>query len=123
MYYTSEHEWIDYRGYTALVGICKNKLSAIKDVERAIFCDALRHVDRGTVIATFYDERKSIEVCMPVDGKILGFNHKLIENPSMILGGGMESIWIAKISPNAPYQREGLLQGYQYNLVKKKVRG
>ncbi len=34
---------------------------------------------------------------------------------------GHNSLWIAKISPDAPYKREGLLQEHQYKLLQQKV--
>jgi len=120
MYYTNEHEWIDYRGQTAYIGICKVKLSGINDIQSAVFCDALSSMDRGAVVVTFFSGRKLIEVRMPVDGKIIEFNSKLIENPSMVLCEGQNSVWIARIGPNAPYKREGLLQEHQYNARKKR---
>lgn len=123
MYYTNEHEWIDYRGYTAYVGVCKGKLSGINDIESAVFCEALSNSDQGTVIVSFISGHKLVKVHMPVDGKIIEFNSKLIENPSMILSTAQHSVWIARISPNAPYKREGLMQEHQYNAHEKKGKG
>ncbi len=114
MYYTSKHEWIEYSGFTALVGITKIKLTGINHIQSAAFCDVLSHMQQGAVIATFHSSHQSIEVYMPVDGKIIDFNKKLLENPSKILSEDLESIWIVKISPNAPYKREQLLQAHQY---------
>ena len=123
MYYTNENEWIDYLGHTALVGICKIKLSGTKDIQSAAFCDVASSAERGAVIATFYSGTNSFEVRMPVDGKIVGFNPRLLNNPSLVLSKDQKSIWIVKISPNAPYKRDGLLQEHQYKLLQKKVSG
>lgn len=120
MYYTDEHEWIDYRGYTANVGICKVKLSGIDRIQSAAFCDTLTDINCGAVIVTFFSEQHLVEVRMPVDGKIISFNNELIQNPSLILNRELSTMWIARISPNAPYKREKLLQEYQYNSYKKR---
>lgn len=122
MYYTNEHEWIDFLGLTALVGVCKIKLSGTV-IQSATFCDVLSPVERGGVIATFHSDQGSFEVYMPVDGKIVGFNPKLLNNPSLVLSKDQESLWIVKISPNAPYKREELLQEHQYKLYQKKISG
>ncbi|MFA6060705.1 MAG: hypothetical protein WC756_21090 [Taibaiella sp.] len=123
MYYTNDHEWIEYRGYTALVGICKGKLSGDKELLRVEFAEDVSNMVRGSVIATFYLTGNSFFVSMPVDGKIIEFNKKLIETPSLIVSWDQHqrSVWIAKISPNAPYKREGLLQSHQYKPLKKKA--
>lgn len=121
MYYTNEHEWIDYLGYTALVGICKAKLSGAKEIQNAIFCDLMANVGKGDLIATFRSAQCSFEVYMPVDGRVISFNPKLLNNPSLILSNDQRSMWVAKISPNAPYKRDGLLQEYQYKLLPSKI--
>ena len=123
MYYTNKHEWIEYSGHNALVGICKAKLSGADKIQSVAFCHVLSKLERGVVIATFYYERSSFEVYMPVDGKVTDINKKLLENPSLLLNDNPESIWILKISPDAPYQREGLLQAHQYKSLKKKSLG
>ncbi len=123
MYYTSEHEWIEYCGHNALVGICKSKLSGANEIQSAAFCHVLSNLERGKVVATFYYGRSSFEVYMPVDGKVTDINKKLLENPSLLLNDEGESTWILKISPNAPYKRDGLLQAHQHKSIKKKGHG
>lgn len=123
MYYTNKHEWIEYSGHNALVGICKIKLSGTNDIQSVACCDVLSNIEQGGVIATFSSTRSSFEVYMPVDGKIVDFNKKLLENPSLILSDDQESNWVVKISPNAPYKRDGLLQVHQYKLLNKKGQG
>lgn len=122
MYYTTRHEWIDYNGHNAFVGVCKNKLSGMRNIQSATFCDVSAHKEKGAIIATFYAGHTLIEVCMPVDGRIIDFNVKLLTNPALILSNDQESIWIVKISPNAPYKRDGLLQSHQYTALKKNNR-
>lgn len=123
MYFTKGHEWIEYRGYIALVGVCKIKLSGINNIQSVEFCDILSPIGLGSVIATLQTEHRAIEVYMPVEGKIIDFNKKLLENPSLIVTGENISVWIVKISPNAPYKRDGLLQPHQYKSLKKKANG
>lgn len=123
MYYTTEHEWIEYSGHNALVGICKAKLSGANQIRSVAFCHDRSNLERGAVIATFYYGRSSFEVYMPVDGKVTDINEKLLDNPSLLLNDEAESTWILKIIPNAPYKREGLLQAHQYKPLRKKSHG
>lgn len=120
MYYTEDHEWIDYLGVSALVGIHRTKLSGINKIQQTTFCPVPATLSKGDVIATLYSETGKIEVYMPVDGRVVAINPKLLNNPSLILDGAQHSMWIAKISPNAPYVREGLLPEHQYELLASK---
>lgn len=123
MYYTTENEWIEYHGHNAFVGICKIKLSGTNAIQGATFCNVSSSLEKGDVIATFYHDHSAVEVYMPVGGKIVDINKKLLDNPSQILSTSSESTWIVKISPDAPYKREGLLQLHQYRALTKKGQG
>jgi glycine cleavage system H protein len=123
MYYTKEHEWIEYNGYNAFVGICKAKLSGPNEIHSAAFCNVLSNLERGAVVATFYYERSSFNIYMPVDGKVIDINRKLLEKPSLLLNDEAERTWILKIIPAAPYKRDDLLQLHQYKSLKKKGQG
>ena len=120
MYYTNEHEWIDYRGHTAHIGICKNKLSGISEIQRITFCEVPSNIERGSVIVTFHSERKSFEVYMPVDGKIIGFINKLIENPSMILSKGRKVSGSLRSAPTRLTKERAYCKNINTNYYSKK---
>ncbi len=120
MYYTKDHEWIDYLGVSALIGIHKNKLSGINKIVHADFCRIPSVLTQGAVIAEFHSERGILPVYMPVSGSLIAINPKLLNNPSLIFNEAPHSIWVAKISPAAPYLRAGLLQPQQYELLMSK---
>lgn len=121
MYYTKDHEWIDYLGVSALIGIHKNKLSGINEVLQATFCRIPSELARGEIIAEFHSERSLLQVYMPVSGSLIAINPKLLNNPSLIFNEALHSIWIAKISPAFPSLREGLLRQQQYALLTSKT--
>ena len=121
MYYTKDHEWIDYLGVSALIGIHKNKLSGIRRALHADFCPIPSVLPQGAVIAEFHSERGSIQVHMPVNGSVIAINPKLLNNPSLIVHEALHSMWIAKISPAAPYLSAGLLRPHQYELLTSKT--
>ncbi|SEN98147.1 hypothetical protein SAMN05660816_01801 [Niastella yeongjuensis] len=34
LYYTNDHEWIDFQGVVAYVGVCRFKLSGFKEIHK-----------------------------------------------------------------------------------------
>jgi glycine cleavage system H protein len=121
LYYTTEHEWINYQGSVAYVGVCPFKLKGIRRVEELHFQEDNWVKKKGDIIATLCFEDYKIPVCMPVDGKIIDLNNKLILGENDILLNSPDSAgWIALISPTQPYERKGLLKGEQYQYLLKK---
>lgn len=121
LYYTQQHEWINYQGSVAYVGVCAFKLKGIKSIEKLEFNEDDWFKKKGEVLATVHFEDYEIPVCMPVDGKIINLNNKLLlgENDVLLTSPDSEG-WIALISPALPYERKGLLQGEQYQSLFRK---
>lgn len=115
LYYTSDHEWINFQGSVAYVGICPFKLKGITKIERLQFGEGGGLKKKGEVIATLYYSNYSIPVCMPVDGKVMGLNDVLLSGePDVLLQSPDHFGWVARISPTQPYERKGLLHSEQY---------
>lgn len=117
LYYTTDHEWIDFQGAVAYVGFCPFKLKGIKQVREIVFADIKVLLKRGDVIASvLYDDYK-IDVHMPVDGRVVQIN-------DAVLGGKQEMVlqqpetggWIALVVPVSPDDRKDLLIAEQYRM-------
>jgi glycine cleavage system H protein len=118
LYYTKDHEWINFQGSVAYVGVCPFKLKGIEKIERLEFEEADWLKKKGEVIATLYYDDYAIPVCMPVDGRIINLNDKLIiGDHDVLLQSPDNTGWIALIAPARPYEREGLLQSEQYKTL------
>jgi glycine cleavage system H protein len=115
LYFTNDHEWINYQGSVAQVGICHFKLKGIKDIQRISFGETGSNYNSGEVIASiFYDDYR-IDVNMPVNGRLISINEHLINGDSSILLENAEgSGWIALVAPAQPYERKGLMLPIQY---------
>lgn len=115
LYYTSDHEWINFQGSVAYVGICPFKLKGIQRIGRLEFKEDNWLKKKGEVIATLYYDDYSIPVCMPVDGKIINLNDRLLNGEHDVLLQSPDHFgWVARISPAQPYERKGLLHSEQY---------
>ena len=117
LYFTKDHEWIDFRGSVACTGICGFKLLGFKQVQQIIFREPSGFKKKGEVIASIRYDEYQIEAHMPIDGKILEVNEELLSgNPGILLLYPETSGWIAMINPARPYERKDLLLPKEYRL-------
>lgn len=116
-YYTKDHEWIDFQGTVAYIGICKFKLTGFKQIQEIRFNEPSGFKKQGEVIASVKYNDYLIEAHMPVDGKVLQVNEKLVSgNPNILLDCAESSAWIALIVPSLPHERKDLLLPKQYQM-------
>ncbi len=117
LYYTPDHEWIDFQGSVAYAGICRFKLTGFKQVQAIRFNEPSGFKKKGDVIATLQYNDYVIAVHMPVDGKVLQVNEQLVKgSPNILLDCAETSGWIVLIAPSSPHERPGLLLPKQYQL-------
>ena len=117
LYYTGDHEWIDFEGSIAYVGVCSFKLKGIKHIDQLVFCAVNGFNQQGATIATIKYDDYLIHVKMPVSGKVTNINEELLKNQSIdLLENAETTAWIAMIIPSRPYERVNLLSPYQYSM-------
>jgi len=116
-YYTKDHEWIDFQGTVAYTGICKFKLTGFKQIHEIRFNDPSGFKKQGEVIAYVKYNDYLVEAHMPVDGKLMQVNEKLVSgNLNILLDCAESSAWIALIAPSLPHERKDLLLPKQYQV-------
>lgn len=123
-YYTKDHEWIDFQGAIAYVGICGFKLLGFKTIQQIIFNEPSGFKRQGEILATIRYNDYQIEAHMPVDGKVITVNDLLEKGEgNMLIAQPEGNGWIAKIIPAQPYERGSLLMPneYQKNCLGKPV--
>ena len=117
LYYTRDHEWINFQGSIAFTGVCSFKLLGFKEIQQLNFTASPGFMKRGDLIATIRYNEYQIEARMPVDGNLVQLNDTLIPgNFNALLDYAETSGWIAKIAPSQPYERKDLLLPQQYQL-------
>ncbi len=117
LYYTHDHEWIDFQGSIAYIGICSFKLTGFKQIQEIEFKEPTGFKKKGDVIATLKYNDYQISAHMPVDGKVLQVNDRLVNgNVNILLDCAESSGWIILIAPLLPHERPGLLLPKQYRL-------
>lgn len=117
LYYTKDDEWIDFHGSVAYAGICSLKLSGFKQIQKITFSKSSLFRKKGDVIATIKYKDFKISAHMPVDGKVLEINEKLVNgNPNILIDCAESSGWIVLIAPSMPHERTDLLLPKQYQM-------
>lgn len=115
LYYTPDHDWIDFQGSIAYTGVSSFKLIGFKEVHQVIFNEPSGLKKKGDIIATIRYNEYRIDALMPVDGKVLELNTNLIYGEDNLLLKHAESLgWIALIVPFQPDDRKDLLLPKQY---------
>lgn len=115
VYYTKDHEWIDFQGKVAYVGVCRFKLTGFREVQQIIFNEPLGFKTKGQIIATIRYNDYLVDAHMPVDGKVVQVNDLLVAGDREILFKQPENNgWIALIVPAEPHERNDLLPPDQY---------
>ena len=117
LYYTSDHEWIDFQGTVAYTGVCHFKLLGFKEIQEIVFGESFGLKKKGDVIARIKYKDYQVEAHMPVDGKLVQVNEILISgDQNILLQHAENSGWIAMIIPSQPYERKELLLPKQYQM-------
>lgn len=115
LYYTNRHDWIDFQGSVAYVGVAVLKLLKIPSVQQLLVADTEGFARQGEVIMRIECDGSTILVYMPVDGKIISINEILLEgNHKLLIDQPENKGWVALIAPSKPYERTGLMQPEQY---------
>jgi len=115
LFYTKDHEWIDFQRTTAYLGVSAFKLIGFREIQQVIFSSQSGVKNKGDLIAIIKYKDYHIEVNMPVDGKLLRLNTDLIfGEQNLLLQDNGNSCWIAQIIPSQPDERKDLLLPMQY---------
>lgn len=119
LYYTGDHDWIDFQGKVAYVGVCRFKLTGFREVQQLIVKEPLGFKAKGQIIATIRYNDYLVDACMPVDGKVVQLNDLLLAGDySILLQQPEHKGWIALVIPAEPKEREELLSPEEYKKAK-----
>ncbi len=112
--YTKDHEWIKINGQTAIIGItdfAQKELGDIVYVEVETQGETLeQHAVFGTVEAV----KTVSDLFIPVSGKVLEVNPKIISNPELANKDPYGDGWIIQVNISDPSQTASLLYAADY---------
>jgi glycine cleavage system H protein len=111
--YTKEHEWIQVKGNTALVGITDHAQESLGDIVFVELPSAGAQVQKGQSFGTVESVKAVSELYAPASGKVLEINQELNQSPETINKDANGS-WMIKIEISNPGDVNGLLSAEEY---------
>ncbi len=122
--YQDTHEWIkiveDNKARIGITDYAQKKLKSIVYVDTP---EVGKDIEKGELITTVESVKAVGEVFSPVNGKILAFNEKLEDDPSLINNDPYGEGWIVEVEVKDVNELEKLLDAEGYIEVIKKEEG
>lgn len=111
--YTKEHEWIQPKGNTALVGITNYAQESLGDIVFVELPKAGAMFDKGKSFGTVESVKAVSELYAPASGKVTEVNQDLNQAPETI-NQDAHRAWMIKLELKNPKELDSLLSAEDY---------
>ena len=111
--YTKEHEWIQVKGNTGLVGITNHAQESLGDI---VFVELPKNggqVQTGKSFGTVESVKAVSELYAPASGKVIEVNETLNQSPEAI-NKDAHSAWMIKVELSNPKEVDALMSADDY---------
>ncbi len=113
------HEYIIEQGDKYVIGLTDYAVEQLGDIVFLELPDVGAEFVKGEVFATIESVKAASEIYMPVSGKIVEINDKVVDSPEILNESPFEKGWLIKIqSQSAAQESVDLLE---YNDYKEEV--
>jgi glycine cleavage system H protein len=111
--YTKEHEWIQVKGSTGLVGITDHAQEALGDIVFVELPKLGAQLSAGGSFGTVESVKAVSELYSPASGKVTEINESLNQSPENI-NKDANSAWMIKLELSDPKQADALMSADDY---------
>jgi glycine cleavage system H protein len=111
--YTKEHEWIQVKGNTGLVGITDHAQEALGDIVFVELPKVGAQIDAGKSFGTVESVKAVSELYAPASGKVSEINESLNQTPENI-NKDANTAWMIKLELSDPKQTDALMSADDY---------
>jgi glycine cleavage system H protein len=111
--YTKEHEWIQVKGNTGLVGITDHAQESLGDIVFVELPKVGAQIEAGKSFGTVESVKAVSELYAPVSGKVVEINESLNQGPEAV-NKDAHAAWMIKLELTDPKQAEALLSVDDY---------
>jgi glycine cleavage system H protein len=111
--YTKEHEWIQVKGNTGVVGITDHAQEALGDIVFVELPKIGAQLTAGGSFGTVESVKAVSELYAPASGKVTEINENLNQSPENI-NKDANNAWIIKIELSDPGQANTLMSADDY---------
>lgn len=113
--YAKNDEWIRVEGNIGIVGISDYAQTQLKDILYLGFdMEVDETVDAGDAFATIDSVKDSVEIYMPVSGKIVELNEDLSDDLDHFKSDPYGEAWLAKIEISDASELDDLMDAATY---------
>lgn len=111
--YTKEHEWIQIKGNTGLVGITDHAQESLGDIVFVELPKGAAQLEQGKVFGTVESVKAVSDLYAPMSGKVIAVNESLNQSPEAI-NKDAHSAWMIKIELANPKEADVLMPAEDY---------
>ena len=99
--YTPDHEWVDFDGVFATVGITDYAAGQLGDVVFVDLPSAGTAIERGTVVGEIESTKSVGELFAPVDGVVEEVNAVVLDDPALLNADPFGAGWLIRVRVEA----------------------
>jgi glycine cleavage system H protein len=111
--YTKEHEWIQIKGNTALIGITDHAQESLGDIVFVELPKGGAQLEQGKSFGTVESVKAVSELYAPASGKVVAINESLNQGPEAI-NKDAHSAWMIKIELKDAKEADALMSAEDY---------
>lgn len=97
--YTKDHEWVEYDGTTAVIGISDHAQQQLGDVVFVDLPEVGREVVAEEPMAVVESVKAASDVYAPISGTVVAVNDALTDNPALVNEAPVGDGWFVKLQP------------------------
>lgn len=116
---SKSHEYVYEENGQYYIGLTDYAVEQLGDIVFVELPEIDSEYAKGEIFGTIESVKAASEIYMPVSGKVIEINEKLIENPELLNEGKFEEEWLIKISSET--FNEDSQDLLNYNEYKKEV--
>ena len=115
--YTKDHEWINIDGDYAIVGITNFAQKELGDIVFVEIESLDKEINSGEVFGSVEAVKTVSDLFMPITGKIVEINKKVVDNPELVNSDPYGEGWMIKIKILDLNEVESLLDLKSYEEI------
>jgi len=115
--YTKDHEWINIDGDYAIVGITNFAQKELGDIIFVEIESLNQEINSGEVFGSVEAVKTVSDLFMPITGKIVEINEKVVDNPELVNSDPYGEGWMIKIKILDLNEVESLLDLKSYEEI------
>ena len=112
--YTKEHEWIKVEEDIVTVGITDYAQGQLTDIVFVELPEKGKEAEKGKNLATIESVKSVTDIFVPLSGKIIEINEKLVDAPETINSDCYGEGWIVKIKIKDKSGLNSLMSAEEY---------